>query len=91
MHVPGEERQPGAAEAPDADAGRPAETGGGLPGNKKPAQARCLGGLFVEMAGIEPASDEVLPGLLRAQSAVGFLCPVSRLADERLVSLGTVA
>jgi len=29
----------------------------------------------VEVAGIEPASDDVEPGLLRAQSAAAFLGP----------------
>jgi len=31
--------------------------------------------LDVEVAGIEPASDDVEPGLLRVQSAVDFLSP----------------
>ena len=31
--------------------------------------------LDVEVAGIEPASDDVGPGLLRVQSAVDFLSP----------------
>ena len=36
---------------------------------------------FVEVAGIEPASASVEPGLLRAQSAAAFLSP-GDLADE---------
>lgn len=39
---------------------------------------------FVEMGRIELPSDVVLPGLLRAQFALDFLCP-SRLANKRLV------
>jgi hypothetical protein len=37
--------------------------------------------LSVEVAGIEPASASVEPGLLRAQSAAAFLSP-GDLADE---------
>ena len=43
---------------------------------------------MVEMGGIEPPSDVALPGLLRAQSAMGFLCSSSRLADTRLDPCG---
>ena len=39
---------------------------------------------FVEMGRIELPSDVVLPGLLRAQFALDFLCP-SRHANKRLI------
>ena len=39
---------------------------------------------MVEMGGIEPPSDVVLPGLLRAQHASDFLGP-SHLASEWLI------
>lgn len=45
----------------------------------------------VEMGGIEPPSDVVLPGLLRAQSKRKFLSPKSHHLDKWLVLPGSVA
>ncbi len=53
-----------------------ARTGGALPRlQRKAPDLRGPGADVVEMAGIEPASDDIEPGLLRAHSAPGFLGP----------------
>ena len=43
--------------------------------------------VMVEVAGIEPASDDVEPGLLRAQSAAAFLSPRDHADKSRTGSV----
>ncbi len=58
--------------------------GGAVQQTKKPRDPMGSRGFPVEMGGIEPPSDVVLSGLLRAQFTSDFLGP-SRLVNRQLI------